>query len=70
MHQFLLTFFLELGHVFFFAYIIMFTWMLDSTCERKVEAVVHGKVNASLYQAIRVGTVQRIAGLTAVLSKL
>lgn len=65
MPWFLLTFFLELSYIFFFAHLIMrkFTWMLDVTCGRTVETDGCGKVDPSLYQAIAVGTTQRIAGL-------
>lgn len=60
---FLLTFFLELSYIFFFAHLIIFTWMLDVTCGRTVETDGCGKVDPSLHQAIAVGTTQRIAGL-------
>lgn len=39
--QFLLTFFPELSYIFFFAHLIIFTWMLDVTCGRTVEPDPH-----------------------------
>ena len=59
-----MTFFLELSYIFFSVHLIMFSWILDVMCGRRVETDGHGKVDPSLHQAITVGTAQRVAGLT------
>ena len=63
-------FFLELGHIFFFACLIIHTWVLDITCKKNSGDYWPWQRKYSLHQAIQWGTVQRIAGLTAVLSEM